>query len=258
MMKKPLVIKVGGALLTCKEGLLQLFKTIDQLKQQAVSVILVHGGGCLVDQWITDMGLVSKKIEGLRVTPASQIEVVVGALAGAANKKLVAAAKASAVNAIGISLCDGNLVTTTYLDERLKFVGTCSVNERALLDSLLASDFTPIVSSIGDDGNGNLLNVNADQAAQVIAELVNGKLILLSDVPGVLDGDKQLIDVLTPEYAQQLIDDQVIVGGMKVKVATAFSTAQLLKDSIVIASWKSPHDLLDFVNGGRCGTLIQP
>jgi len=257
-MNQPLVIKVGGALLTCEDGLAQLFNTISQLKKQAVSVILVHGGGCLADQWINDMGLANKKIEGLRVTPANQIDVVVGALAGAANKKLVAAAKTSAINAVGISLCDGHLVTTTYLDEKLGFVGTCIANERALLDSLLASEFTPIISSIGDDGDGNLLNVNADQAAQVIAQLVNGKLILLSDVPGVLDGDKQLINVLNRQHAQQLIADNVIIGGMKVKVNTAFTTAESLQDSIVIASWKSPYDLLDFVNGGHCGTLIQP
>jgi acetylglutamate kinase len=257
-MKQPLVIKVGGALLTSLDGQKQLFNTIDKLNQQAVSVVLVHGGGCLVDQWITDMGLINQKIDGLRVTPVEQIDVVVGALAGAANKKLVASAKTCQIKAIGISLCDGNLVTTDYLDAKLGRVGLCHPNERELLDTLLLGGFTPIISSIGDDDNGNLLNVNADQAAQVIAQLIGGKLILLSDVPGVLDGEKQLIDVLEPEHAKRLIADNIIAGGMKVKVETAFATAKSLNDSIVIASWKAPSDLLEFANGGRCGTLIKP
>jgi len=257
-MKQPLVIKVGGALLESLDAQKQLFGTIEQLVSQNVSVVLIHGGGCLVDQWITDMGMVNDKLHGLRVTPKEQIDVVAGALAGAANKKLVVCAKANKVNAVGISLCDGDLVKTTYMNPDLGQVGVCTENDSTLIDVLFANKLTPIISSIGDDGEGNLLNVNADQAAQVIAKLIKGKLILLSDVPGVLDGKKQLVDVLTSEHAKRLIADNVIAGGMLVKVETAFETARSLNDSIVIASWKQPADLLAFANGNSCGTLIKP
>lgn len=256
-MKQPLVIKVGGALLESATGQQQLFNTIAQLIGQQVHVVLVHGGGCLVEDWINNAGLVSEKLDGLRVTPKTQIDLVAGALAGAANKKLVASAKSHGVNCVGLSLCDGDMVTTDYMDSKLGQVGTCQPNERTLLISLLATGYVPVISSIGDDSQGELLNVNADQAAQVIAELLNGKLILLSDVPGVLDGDKQLINQLSAEQAQQLSDAGVIVGGMKVKVDTAFNTAKQLGDSIVIASWKEPQHLLEFVKGGSCGTLIE-
>jgi len=256
-MKQPLVIKVGGALLESKDGQVQLFKTIGQLVAQQIHVVVVHGGGCLVEDWLALVGMKSEKLDGLRVTPASQIELVTGALAGAANKKLVAAAKATNLDCVGLSLADGDMVSADYLDPRLGQVGQCQVNERGLLISLLAAGYSPVISSIADDGHGKLLNVNADQAAQVIAQLLNGKLILLSDVPGVLDENKQLIDKLTPQRAQQLADDGVIVGGMKVKVDTAFDTARELGDSIVIASWKEPQHLLALVNGGRCGTLIE-
>jgi len=256
-MKQPLVIKVGGALLESSEGQQALFQTIAKLVSLKINVVLVHGGGCLVEQWLAATSQNSEKLDGLRVTPKSQIELVSGALAGAANKKLVASAKANGLNTVGLSLADGDMVTTTYLDPRLGQVGHCQVNERGLLVSLLASGYVPVISSIGDDGQGELLNVNADQAAQVIAQLLNGKLILLSDVPGVLDSDKQLIRTLTPQLATQLVADKVIVGGMKVKVDTAFATAKALGDSIVIASWQEPQHLLALIEGGSCGTLTQ-
>jgi len=256
-MKQPLIIKVGGALLESQAGQQRLFETIGQLMDLNIEVVLVHGGGCLVEQWLAASNQSSEKLDGLRVTPKSQIELVAGALAGAANKKLVASAKANGLKVVGLSLADGDMVTTSYLDPRLGQVGHCQANERGLLVSLLASGYVPVISSIGDDGFGELLNVNADQAAQVIAQLLKGKLILLSDVPGVLDGNKQLVNILTPQLAAQLIADDVIVGGMKVKVDTAFATASALGDSIVIASWQEPQHLLALIEGGSCGTLIQ-
>lgn len=255
---QPLVIKVGGALLDSVNEKAQLFQTIASLVNQGVDVVLVHGGGCLVDDWITAMGFTNEKLDGLRVTPKSQVNVVVGALAGAANKLLVANAKQHNVKAVGLSLCDGGLVNAEYVDDRLGQVGQCRVGDPTLLNSLLANDFTPLIGSIADDGEGRLLNVNADQAAQVIAQLIGGKLILLSDVPGVLDGNKELIDELSLQRAQQLIAQGVIAGGMKVKVNTAFNTATTLQDSIVIASWKQPQDLMAFAAGNTCGTLIKP
>ncbi|MCG7533085.1 acetylglutamate kinase [Psychrobium sp. MM17-31] len=255
---QPLVIKVGGALLDSVVEKAKLFETIATLAKQDIAVILVHGGGCLVDEWINAVGLENQKLDGLRVTPKSQIGLVSGALAGAANKQLVANAKLAAVNAVGLSLCDGNSVKASYLDPQLGQVGTCEIGDAALVNTLLATGFTPFIASIADDGEGRLLNVNADQAAQVIAQLVGGKLILLSDVPGVLDADKQLIKQLTPTHANALIAQGVIAGGMKVKVATAFETAKALDGSIVIASWKQPDDLLAFATGGTCGTTIEP
>ena len=145
-----------------------------------------------------------------------------------------------------------------HVDDKLGQVGLCRVGDPALLNSLLADGYTPLIGSIADDGQGHLLNVNADQAAQVIAQLIGGKLILLSDVPGVLDVNKQLISELSPQRAQQLVAQGVIAGGMKVKVNTAFNTATTLQDSIVIASWKQPQDLMAFAAGNTCGTLIKP
>lgn len=257
-MMKPLVIKVGGALLEAEHEKVLLLQTIAKLIHQSVQVVLVHGGGCLVDEWLASMGHKVDKVNGLRVTPLSQINVVTGALAGAANKSLVAAAKSSQIAAVGISLCDGDLIAAEYVSQDLGQVGHCVADNPTLLNSLLVNGYTPIISSIGDDNAGQLLNINADQAAQAIAQLIDGKLILLSDVPGVLNADKSLIHELTWPVAKRLIAQNVIAGGMKVKVEAAFNTALALNDSIIIASWRHPQDLLAFAAGNACGTTIQP
>lgn len=257
MFKQPLVLKVGGALLESAAAQAELFRVIAEISATGIAVVLVHGGGCLVEEWLEQAGMSSEKLDGLRVTPSSQIELVTGALAGAANKKLVARAKANTLNAVGLSLADGDMVSASQLDAKLGQVGRCQPLENTLLTTLMAKNYVPIISSIAADNNGELLNVNADQAAQVIAQLLQAKLILLSDVPGVLDANKQLIPTLNQQQAAALVEQGVIVGGMKVKVDAAFATAQQLNDSIVIASWKTPQQLLALVNGNACGTTIE-
>jgi acetylglutamate kinase len=257
MIKQPLVLKVGGALLESPQAQTDLFKVIGEIVASGIAVVLVHGGGCLVEQWLEQANMTSEKIDGLRVTPASQIELVTGALAGAANKKLVAKAKACNLNVVGLSLVDGDMVTARQLDPKFGQVGCCEPLNNMLLTTLMAKSYVPIISSIAADSTGQLLNVNADLAAQVIAHLLQAKLILLSDVPGVLDGNKQLIPTLTQQQAAELAEQGVIVGGMKVKVDAAFATAQQLNDSIVIASWKSPQQLLALIDGKPCGTTIK-
>jgi len=257
MSKQPLVLKVGGALLESPSAQAELFGVINKIVASGIAVVLVHGGGCLVEQWLEQANMTSEKIDGLRVTPASQIELVTGALAGAANKKLVATAKANKLNALGLSLADGDMVTAQQLDPKLGQVGSCAPLKSTLLTMLMNNNYVPIISSIAADQVGQLLNVNADQAAQVVAHLLQAKLILLSDVPGVLDGNKQLITSLTVQQANELVEQGVIVGGMKVKVDAAFATAQQLNDSIVIASWKTPQQLLALIDGNPCGTTIK-
>ncbi len=256
-MAQPMVIKVGGALLQSVSGQKALFDTVAQLMAQGTAVVIVHGGGCLVEDWLSDAGLVSEKLDGLRITPKNQIELVAGALAGAANKNLVASAKTNDLNAVGLSLSDGNMVSADYVSSALGQVGKCVANEHKLINILLESNYLPIISSIADDGHGQLLNVNADQAAQAIAQLLQAKLVLLSDVPGVLDANQQLISQLDMAQAQKLMSEGVIKDGMKVKVEAAFATAQLLADSIVIASWQQPQQLLALADSKSCGTTIK-
>ena len=252
----PLLLKVGGALLESPAGIKALFTVLQQLQQQGQSLLLVHGGGCLVEEWLQQAGLESTKVDGLRVTPADQIELVTGALAGAANKKLVAAAAAGGLKTLGLSLTDGGMVSASQLDPRLGQVGQCEAADPQLLDLLLAQGYLPIISSIACDGEGALLNVNADQAAAALAQLTGAKLVLLSDVDGVLDGNGDKLDSLDHQQAQILIEAGVIAAGMKVKVEAALATARALQDSIIIANWQHPQHLLALAEGQGCGTRI--
>ncbi|WP_438864016.1 acetylglutamate kinase [Neptunicella sp.] len=253
----PLVIKVGGALLDSQEHLIKLFAVIAQL-QQVRPILLVHGGGSLVEQWLTALGKQSIKIDGLRVTPQDQIAFVVGALSGAANKQLVAQAKTHQINAVGVSLADGDIAISQALDAKFGCVGSALGGNGELLTLLLSKHYVPIISSIGCDASGQLLNVNADQAAVAVAQSIGAELLLLSDVPGVLDAKRELIPSLNGEKIQQLIEQQVILDGMAVKVNAALATANLIGKPVIIAGWKSPEKLAELSQIEAVGTTIYP
>ncbi|WP_417350100.1 acetylglutamate kinase [Ferrimonas sp.] len=255
---KLMVIKVGGALLECDKGMTRLFDTLTKLSAQGWQPVLVHGGGVLVEQQLSANGMVSTKHQGLRVTPEEQMPIVAGALAGIANTKLVAAAKASGLTPVGLTLGDGDMVTAQVLDPQLGFVGQVVPKSDALLSALLTCGMLPIISSIAADDHGQLLNVNADQAATAICQLLKAPLTLLSDVSGVLDGKGQLIPELTPELAQELVRSGVIEGGMKVKVEAAQAAAQTINNKVTVASWRHPEQLAGLVDGHSVGTQIYP
>ncbi|MEH8131414.1 acetylglutamate kinase [Gallibacterium anatis] len=256
---KPLVIKVGGALLDTPQAMQNLISTLAQFKRtQQRQIVIVHGGGCIVDELMQRLNLPVQKKQGLRVTPADQIDIITGALAGIANKKLVAMAKTAGLNVVGLSLGDGNLTTATQLDAELGHVATVQPKQAALLNTLLKADFLPIISSIAIDDDGRLMNVNADQAATAIATLLQAELVMLSDVDGVLDQQKNLIAELNTAQIENLIAEQVITDGMIVKIKAALTAAQALNQAVEIANWKKPEKLADLFSGQRIGTRIAP
>jgi acetylglutamate kinase len=254
---KTLVIKVGGAFMQAETEALALFKVVEQLKPQ-YQVVLVHGGGPMVEELLQGLGLTSKKIKGLRVTPKEHMPYIAGALAGTANKQLCALAIKAGLNSVGLSLADGHITTCKVMCEELGAVGSAVAGESQLLDTLLANKMLPIISSIGADREGNLLNINADQAATVIAQLLQAELLLLSDVPGVLDAQNNLIKQLSPTDINHLIATQVIKDGMQVKVQAALDAANSLKRPITIASWQNAEQLLALLQKQNLGTTIIP
>ncbi|MEC4728471.1 acetylglutamate kinase [Shewanella sp. D64] len=253
-----LVIKVGGALLQCEMGMARLMDTAAKMIAKGRRIILVHGGGCLVDEQLMANGMKTEKLDGLRITPAEQIPVIVGALAGTSNKVLQAAAIKAGVTSVGMSLADGNIVVAKVKDESLGFVGEVAPKDAAYLEFLLSQGWLPIVSSIAIDESGQQLNVNADQAATVLAQLVDAQLVLLSDVSGVLDGKGQLIQSLNRAQVEDLTNKGVIEKGMKVKVEAALDVAELMGQAVQVASWRSAEQLVALSNGESVGTQIQP
>ncbi|MCL4122284.1 UNVERIFIED_CONTAM: hypothetical protein GTU68_024043 [Idotea baltica] len=259
MNQRPLVIKLGGAVLSSTETLTKLFKTVSNYQQQAQrSLVIVHGGGYLVDELMAKLQLETVKKEGLRVTPKDQIGYITGALAGTANKMLQGQAMRNGVNTMGLSLADGGLCKITQLNPELGNVGLATAGDATILNAVLATQVTPIISSIGITAEGELMNVNADQAAVAVATALDADLVLLSDVAGVLDGEKQLIASLDSEQAELLIQQKVITDGMIVKVRAALEAAQELGRAIEVASWRSPEKLAELFIGNSIGTQFQP
>jgi len=256
MANKPLVIKIGGAILEKESALKSLLKVVASLKNQAV--VLVHGGGCIVDDMLKQAGFSTVKKQGLRITPKEQITIIAGALAGSVNKGIVATAASLNMSAVGLSLLDGDMVNCQLSDKNLGMVGEPKAHNSKLLDTLLNTQFLPVVSSIGSLASGELVNVNADDAAVVICQLLNAELLLLTDVNGVKDGSGAYIDSLNSAQANALIDQGIIAGGMTAKVNAALYAANQLRRSIAVASWQSPEQILNLLAGENIGTRIQP
>lgn len=245
------VIKVGGALLESHDAASRFFKQISQIEH--FLPVIVHGGGAQVQAMLTDLGFTSEKLDGVRVTPAEHMPVVAGVLAGTANKQLVALAQKEHCNAVGISVLDGNLIRSEIVSSALGCVGTpVQVDAKLLLD-LLRNGWMPLVSSIGGDAKGNLLNINADHAAAAIAAELKCPLVLLSDVSSVLDENNHRIAQISHRNLATLIENKVIIDGMKVKVESAMETAAKTGEAVIIAGWK---DNLSHIIQGQSGTQI--
>lgn len=253
----PVLIKLGGALLENASALSALFDSFAELVSSGRPLVVVHGGGCVVEQQLAAMGMQSNKKNGLRITPPDQMAVITGALAGTSNKQLLAQALGKGVKAVGLCIGDAFTVEAEQLDPQLGAVGRATgKGDPALLQLLLSHGYTPVISSIGVSIDGELLNVNADQAAVALCELLQAELVLLSDVEGILDGNGDLIPEIDQHKAAQLMAEGVIRDGMTVKVEAALQAARALRRSIAVASWRKPERLAALLAGESVGTRV--
>lgn len=239
------VVKIGGSTLEDIDSLAPLWKGIASRAAQGEGLVLIHGGGKAVDAMLARLGLPTARIEGLRVTPADQMEVIAGVLAGTVNKRLVGAINAQGGRGVGLCLGDGATLSCRAMKcapsgarADLGRVGEMrGSGDAALLRALLSNSFTPIISSIGLDAAGGLLNVNADDAASAIATLLGAdRLVLLTDVPGVRGGTGGVCPSLTPGAIQRMIDGGEITGGMIPKVRAALDAARSCGIPVLITS----------------------
>ncbi|WP_026376921.1 acetylglutamate kinase [Aestuariibacter salexigens] len=257
MSSNTLVIKVGGELLQKPDIAIDFLHVLEQLQQRFL-IVLVHGGGALVEELMQSLNLPSEKYQGLRITPDEHMKYIAGALGGTANKQLCALAQRAGLNTVGLCLADGGMIVSHPLSEHLGAVGDATPANDALPKLLLQQGYLPVVSSIGADGSGRLLNVNADQAATALATLLHARLFLLSNVTGVLDSEQQLCEQLDPQQVDKMVADGVIADGMLVKVKAAQDAANTLNQAVTIASWQQPSQLLGLLSGDLPGTRILP
>jgi acetylglutamate kinase len=236
---RPMVLKVGGSFFEDESAQKDFFSALCMLLAQEKQIVVVHRGGNQVQTQLNKLGFESIKHNGLRVTPKEHMPIVCGVLSGTLNKQLVTSAQREDIQAIGFSLADGDFCTCSQISEVLGSVGKPHPQNSFLLQTLLNAHYMPVVSSIGSDLNGELYNVNADQAATCVAQVLDADLFLLSDVPGVLDENKQLVESLSHQQSEQMKKDGVITDGMIVKVDAAQLAADELERPVIVASWAS-------------------
>jgi len=266
------VIKYGGHAMG-DPRLAEVFaRDIVLLKQVGINPVVVHGGGPQIGQMLERLKITSEFIDGLRVTDAAAVEVVEMVLSGAINKQIVSAINAAGGTAIGLSGKDGSLIQAAKLRRRsrdpgsniekildLGFVGEPRQINPRVLTALEQSGMIPVIAPIGMGPGQETYNINADTVAGAIASAVGAaRLLLLTDVVGVLDKDGRLVQELTVEKARALCTDDTISGGMIPKVETCADAVQNGVDAAVILDGRMPHVLLlEIFTDRGIGTLIR-
>lgn len=257
----PLVVKIGGDAIDAPT-LPALCAALAALHNALpAGLILVHGGGKAVDRQLERLGLATERRDGLRITPPEIMHQITAILAGTTNTAVVGALLAAGAPAVGLTMGDGFLticepITPGFDPGR---VGDVAGGDPGLINALLEANFLPVVSCVGLDRQGRTLNVNADHAARGIARIVTASgLLLLTDVPGVLDADRQVIATLDEPAIEKLITQGVIAGGMIPKARAAAQAADVIGAPAIIASWKDPEHLLHLAQGQNVGTRVEP
>ncbi len=212
-----IVVKIGGSTLGSNDTTLHDLAT---LQAQGARVVVVHGGGKSITDWLKRFDQPSRFVDGVRVTDAQSLEVAVAVMGGLINAELVAGARAAGARAFGLCGVDGGLFTVRPARAELGFVGEVVSVDRRVLDALLDAGFMPLIAPIGSDSAGQLYNINADTAAGEIAVALRAdRLVFLTDVAGLLDKQGATIPRLTPADVAPLRDDGTIGGGMVPKVS---------------------------------------
>jgi acetylglutamate kinase len=270
---KTVVVKYGGHAMGDIALARAFALDIALLKQCDVNPIVVHGGGPQIGAMLSRMGIESKFEGGLRVTDQKTVEIVEMVLAGSINKEIVALINAEGEWAIGLCGKDGNMVfaekakkTVRDPDSNIErvldlgFVGEPVEVDRKLLDLLAQSEMIPVIAPVAPGRDGHTYNINADTFAGAIAGAVQAsRLLFLTDVPGVLDRNKKLIDKLTVSDARALIADGTISGGMIPKVETCIYAIEKGVEGVVILNGKTSHAvLLELFTEHGAGTLLVP
>ena len=267
------VIKYGGHAMGSPELAEKFARDIVLLKQVGINPVVVHGGGPQIGQMLERLKIESEFVDGLRVTDAATVEVVEMVLAGSINKEVVSLINRAGGSAIGICGKDGDMIrakklTRTKRDpdsniERildLGFVGEPEYVDPGIIEEFLESNYIPVIAPIGIGENGETYNINADTVAGAIAAALNAcKLMILTDVAGILNKSGELISEISVSEIPKLIKDGTIKGGMIPKVETCIDSLRHNTESAHILDGRIPHVLLieTFTEHGA-GTMVLP
>ena len=269
---KVIVVKFGGNAMGKKEYVSSFAEDIVLLQQVGMLPIVVHGGGPQIGEMLSKLKIKTEFIDGLRVTDSATIDVVEMVLSGVTNKSIVTAISNAGAKAVGISGKDGNLITAKRLMKMdknsdsnveraidLGFVGVPEKIDPQVIKALINEKMIPVIAPVGMGEDGLTYNINADTAAGAIsASMKASRMIMLTDVSGVLDKNRKLIPELTINEALALIKDKVVVGGMIPKLRTCIDAVEGGAEASVIMDGTIPHSLLlELFTEHGVGTIIR-
>ena len=252
------VIKCGGSILE-KENLLNDFiKDISILYKIGLVPILVHGGGKRISNELKVNGIESSFINGLRVTDEKSINIVEKVLTSF-NKEITTVLIRNKCRCVSINNGENNIISVVQENEKLGYVGIPTKIDRSVIDNILKEKKVPVISPLGLDKNNKVYNINADTAAGAIAKAINARrLIIISDVEGVLDSDNKLFSELNTEKIDQLINNKTITGGMIPKIENCLDVAKNGVKGVVIIDGRKKHSVLfELLSDKGSGTLIR-
>ena len=264
-----IVIKYGGSAMVDKTARKQFIKDVVLMKYIGINPVIVHGGGPEINEMLQKIGKESKFIDGNRVTDEETVEIVEMVLSGKVNKGIVADINKYGGKAVGLSGKDGNMV---FVEKKfaevdgekidIGFVGEIKEINTEVIKLLESNDVIPVISSIGVDKNGQTYNINADYVAGTIAgKLQADRLVFLTDVDGILldyNNKQTLIDEIDVKKVNDLIEREIISGGMLPKVTTCLDAIENGVENVVILNGKLEHSLLlELFTEEGAGTLIK-
>jgi acetylglutamate kinase len=266
------VVKYGGHAMGDPEAARDFAEDIVLLKAVGINPVVVHGGGPQIGDMLSRLGVESTFVDGLRVTDEATAKVAEMVLSGAINKELVGWLSAAGGKALGVSGKDGGLVSARKVTRTTKdpesliesvvdlgFVGEPAHVDTAVIDTAVAAGMIPVIAPIAGGEDGATYNINADTMAGAIAAALGAaRLFLLTDVPGVLGSDGELLTDLRPADIARLKDEGVVKGGMVPKLETCVTAVESGCEAAVVLDGRVPHAmLLEFFTASGAGTLVQ-
>ncbi|WP_397544136.1 acetylglutamate kinase [Roseovarius salis] len=253
------VIKLGGHAMGSDEAMESFARDVVLMRQVGVNPVIVHGGGPMINEMLEKLRIKSDFVGGKRVTDEATMDVVEMVLSGRVNKRIVQAIGRQGGKAVGLSGKDAGLITCDPADPDLGLVGEPSEVDPSILRTLFGDDTIPVIAPLGSGRNGETFNINGDTAAGAVAAALKAdRLLLLTDVDGVKDGEGRLMTELTSSQIHGLIRDGVIAGGMIPKTETALRALEGGVRAVVIIDGRAPNAvLLELFTEHGAGSLIR-
>ena len=253
-----IVIKCGGSVLVNHNLFINFINDISILKKLGFIPIIIHGGGKRISMKLNEEGIKSNFIDGLRITDEKSISIVEEVL-NIFNKEITDALKNNNCDSQGITNKQNNILKVEQENEKLGYVGNPKEINQSIIEQIVKEKKVPVIAPLGLDENNQVFNINADTAAGAIAKKLNARrLIIISDIEGVLDNDKKLISEINTDKINKLIKDETIFGGMIPKIKNCLDVASNGVKGVVIIDGRKNHSILfELLSEKGSGTLIR-